>query len=378
MPLVLNRSFRGVAVSLMVLFSPIYFYKTLMALTGQPRIGLAAVFVYYLSVYVFKFLSNLWAEELSLKLGLKKQIYFGLAFSALSLWLLLASQTRPFWLFGASVFWGLATGFYWFGTHGLMVKLGRQRTFGKQLGILESVNTLFSLLVPFLGGLLISLAGYRALFGVSLLFILASALSLWPLKEVKTGHDTDFGEVWKLFKTHRRAFLTYAGGQASGVIYAVVMPLYLFLILQKELSLGGFFSLSMILVALINLLIGRWVDFRGKKGLMVYGSLFQFFIWLVRSLTKSVSVLFTLDVADQVSGRMVSLPLGVLSYQKAVDGHSTGRALLFRELAITLGGLFTFALLIVWVWLKIDLEHVFWVAAGASLLPLLIADRKHR
>lgn len=371
LPLFLSQSFRLVAVTLLSLFSSIYIYKTLFSLTGQTKIAFSAVFIYFLSVYGFKFISNLFAEELSLRVGLKKQIYFGLIFSVICLWILFLSLKWPFLLFLASPFWGLSIGFYWFGCHGMMVKLGEGTAFGKELGILGLISTLFLLGVPFFGGVLIGWAGYQALFAASLIFMLLSSLSIWSMKEEKTRHDTCVTEVFQLFRAHKRAFLAYVGNSMGATIYGIIIPLYLFLILGKELPLGGFFSLSMAVVATINLFIGRWVDVRGKKGLIVYGSILQVLVWSARMLSKGVGILFTLDIFDRVTGEMVGIPLNVISYEKAIEDHSTGRAVLFRELAITIGAILTCGLLIIWVWLGIDLKWTFVIGALSSILPIL-------
>jgi len=256
-----------------------------------------------------------------------------------------------------------------------MAKTGRVGDFGKEIGMAGIISTIFSLGVPFFGGVLISLAGYKALFGVSLFFVGLAALSIKPMKEEKTRHDTNFFEVLKLLRTHKKMFLAYMGNSAAGTIYRWVFPLYLFLILKKEFSLGEFFSLSMILVALINLMIGRWVDIKGKKGVLIYGSVISFLVWVGRWLTRNVVGLFTLDVTDRLTGGMTAIPLGVLTYEKALDGHSTGRAVLFRELAIISGAIFACILLIFLALLEIELKFSFLAAAFFSLLPLLIVGK---
>jgi len=167
LPLFLNQSLRDMAISLLSLFSSIYIYKTLFSLTNQYNIALLSVFIFFLVLDGFKLISNLFAEELSLRLGLKKQIYFGLLFLALCLSILVLSLKWPLLLFFASPFWGLSAGFYWFGRHGLMVKIGREEAFGKELGMMAVIRALLLMGVPFFGGVLIKLAGYKALFGAS-------------------------------------------------------------------------------------------------------------------------------------------------------------------------------------------------------------------
>ena len=113
-----------------------------------------------------------------------------------------------------------------------------------------------------------------------------------------------------------------------------------------------------------------------QKKLIVYGSVVQAFVWLARIFTKSVGVFFSLDVADRVTDTMVAIPLQVSTYSKALLGRSTGRAVLFRELGYTLGGLITCVLLIGWVLLGLELKSFFLVAVVASFLPVFSVERR--
>ena len=375
-PLAMSQTFRGVAVSLLALFSSIYIYKTYFEISGQVKVAYLGVFIYFLGLYVLKFFANLFAEEISLRLGLKKPMYLGLISFVICFILMYLSSFVPWLIFLASLFWGMATGFYWFSSHGLMVKLGRSGHFGKESGLINLITTLPLVFVPFLGGVLIEYIGYHGLFVTALIFILLAFLTLVRIEEVKTRHDTDVFEVFKLFKSHKRALLAYVGDNIAATAYAVTIPLYLYLILKQEIALGGFLSLSMIIVALLNLLIGRWVDVRGNRGLIVYGSVVQAFVWLARIFTESVGTFFSLDVADRVTDTMVGIPLQVTTYNKALLGHSTGRAVLFRELSYTLGGLVTCLLLIGWVLLGLELKLFFIVAALASFLPIFSLEKR--
>ncbi len=372
-PLFLNQSFRAVAVSLFSLFSSVYIYKTIFSLFGQEKLALLAVFSFFLCVSLFKLISNLFAEEWALKMGLKKQIYLGLTLLIFSFLFLLFSFKWPLLLFFASPFLGLAAGFYWFGRLGLMAKIGQEKAFGKALGTVGAIRIIFLLAVPFLGGVLINFAGYPALFIACLFFVFLSFFSLKSVREKKTHYDTNLSEVFRLFKTHKKMFLAYLGDSVGLTIYGVVIPLYLFLILKKELSLGEFFSLSMILVALINLLIGRWVDLKGKKGLIGFGAVFSSLVWLGRLLTFDIGPLFIFDIVDRITSGMTGIPLEVLTYEKALDGHATGRAVLFREIAVVIGSCFACGFLILLVLLGIELRFSFLAASLFSLLPILVA-----
>lgn len=372
-PLFLNESCRAMAVSLIGLFSSIFVYKRLILLLEEEKLAFLGVFLYFLVAYLFKFISCLFAEELALRWGLKKQIYFGYLFLALSLGALFFSFTNPWFLLAAPIFLGLSNGFYWFGWHGLMVKTGLSKIFGTALGMSGMLTRIFLIGGPFLGGIAIALAGYPGLFLLIFLFVISGSLTLIKIREEKTHRDTSFWEVWSLFKSHRRTLLAYGGYSLATTIYATTFPLYLFLILKQELSLGGFFSLSMMLAALIDFLVGRWVDMRGRFGPLSLGSVVSFLAWLGRIASRNPSSLLVWDVTDRFAGETVGIPLGVLSYQKALDGHSTGRAILFREVALSLGSMMACLLVLGLIFFGGRLEHAFYLAALFSLSPLLVA-----
>jgi len=372
MPLFLSRSLRSLALSLSSLFASIFIYRSLLSVTARQDLALLAVFGFYLVLYSFKFIAMLCAEELSLKMGLKRQVHFGLLLLALCLLLLFFAQGRPYLFIFASPIWGLAAGFYWFGWHGLMIKSGRRDSYGKEIGLSGVVNAFLSAGTPVLGGLLISLSGYPTLFAVSLAFLLLSAVATRSVRGERTHYDTSLREVLTLFKTHKRITLAYVGEAASATIYSLAFPLFLFLILGGELALGEFLTLAGLLVALIGVVVGRWSDTRGRRAMIASGSAILFFVWLGRALTRAVGVLFILDVVDRIADKMVGIPLVAWTYEKALDGHSTGRAILFREVAVTSGAIFACLLLGAFVLCGVGFEVAFLAAAVFILLPLAV------
>ena len=363
LPLYLTQASRQFAISLLSLFSAIYIYKTFDSLTF--------VFLFFLLLHISKLLTNFLAEELSLKVGLKRQIYLGLSFFIFSIGFLFFSQKYSLLVFPAALFWGISAGFYWFGRLGLMAKLAENGHYGRVLGKQEIISLIPFLVSPVLGGALINWLGYGALFSVSLIFVIVSLFALRPLPEQKTHYDTSPAEILSLFKNHKRMFFSYFGDSAAATIYRVSFPLYLFLILKTELSIGEFFSLALILVAILNFFIGKFVDVRGKKGLIAFGSVFSFFIWLGRVMSKTVGFLFFLDVSDRAVEKMAAIPLEVLTYEKALEGGATGRAVLFREIAIEMGAIFVCFMLLILGNLRLS----FLLAAVLTLFPLSLLKK---
>jgi len=371
LPLFLTQSLRSVAVSLLGFFSAIFIYQKAFGLTSQKSKALLAVITFYLLLYIFKMAATCLAENGAQRFGLKKQIFIGHFLTILTLLAFFVSSQNFIFIWLAAVLWGLAIGFFWFGRLGLMLKMGQRDKFGRTLGWSGVVETTLLLGVPLLGGFLIHNFGYSALFLTACVFVGLAFLALWPIKEQKTHQDVRFGEILKLFSTHKRMMLAYFSSGARGALYSVALILYIYLILKKEMAFGIFFSASMVLVALANFATGSWLDKKGKENLVAFGSVISSFVWLGRFMVQAVTGLFILDVIDRVAGGMLGLPFEVLSYEKAIDGQSTGRALLFRETAITAGSIFGCLLLAGLIWLGMNLKFAFLAAMIFNLFPLL-------
>jgi len=363
--LFLSQGLRSLAVSFFSFFSAVYIYR-------QTN-SLAAVFNFFLILYIFKMIGVGLAENWALKFGLKKQMILGHFLTIVTGAFFALSQKMTFSIWLAAVCWGLAIGFFWFGRHGLLAKFGGKDSWGQASGWAGAIETLMVLAGPFLGGILINQFGYLGLFlGAIFLTILGMAV-LKPAPEEKTHKDVTFKEIFRLLLTHKKMALTYFSRGGIEAIYSGGLILYLFFLVKKEIALGGFFSLSLILAALVNLLIGRWVDKKGKKELIGLGAVVSFLVWTGRLFVKEIGGFLIFDVLERIGGIMLGIPLDVLSFQKAIDGGSTGRALLFRETAITAGSIFACLLLLLLSFLNLPLSFSFVFGSGLSLFPLLIA-----
>ncbi len=370
-----SQSFRSVAVSLLSLFSVVYIFKRLLALTGNESQSLIGVFIFTLVLYCFKLAGTSAAENFALKYGLKKQILLGHLLTGLALVLFTASQSNLLFLWLAEIAWGLAIGFFWYGRHGMMVKIGEVGKFGQAVGTAGLVENIFLLGAPFLGGVVVSLWGYTALFSLSLVFILLAFFALSPMEDQKTHQDVTLKEIVRLMLEKKRIAGAYLSIGLVDAIYAEGLILYVFLNIKGELGFGEFFSLSMVVVAIVSYLVCRLIDIRGKKIFIEWGSIFSGLVWLGYFISTGPKILFIFDVINRITMGMVGFPLEVLSFQKALDGHSTGRAILFRETAITLGSILGMLLLIGLILLGIPLKYIFLIAAPVALSRILIISK---
>ena len=373
-PLFLNESLQQVALTWLSIFSSLFIYQRVSE-AASDRFALASVFFCFSIFAIGKFLGSCLAEELSLKRGLKFQVGLGVILRGITFLFFVWSMRNVFFLIPAQIFWGLSAGTYWFGWHGLVGKLGRLGEYGRSLGAASLLRSVARFLAPIAGGMLISFGGYQLLFLIAVGLLFVALLPLFSLKGERTHQDTTPREVIKLFFNHKRAFLAYFSIGAVGTIGGTVFVLYLALILKKELLVGEFFSVSILLVAVAKFLLGKVVDWR-KKELITLGSLIRSGVWLGRCLSRSVPWLLGFNVANDLAIGMVSMPLDVLTLEKAIDGRSTGRAVLFREMASSLGNFIIGLILGIAAFGGAPLTFGFVLAIFLTLTPILVQVKK--
>jgi MFS family permease len=372
LPLFLSQSLRSAAISLVSFFSAIYIFKRGLEIFGNQKQAFLSVFLFFLILYIFKIVANSLAEDFSSNFGLKAVIILGNFFTILTIisFFLSSGNFHILWL--AAIYWGLAAGFFWFSRHVLVAKLCPEGRFGHALGTSLSLETIFSLMIPLLGGFLIAELGYQSLFLASLVIVLVSTIGFAFLKNQKTHHDINIKEILNLFRAHKKMTLAYVGTGLISSIYSEGLILFIFLSVKKELKLGIFLTFSMLLVALIDYLMCNLIDHREKKIFIAYGTILNSLAWCGRFLSNTYGLLFVFDIIGRISGGMVDYPMEIISYEKALDGGSTGRAILFREFAITLGSIIAIVLLALTILLNLPLKIVFLTAALAALSKLLI------
>lgn len=370
LPLFFNESLRGVAISWLSLFTSFFIYQNLLQVTSF-RLALAGVALFWTLFGVGQFLGNCFAENMSQSRGLKSLLYLGILLLGVTFILFDLVGSQFFLLLPAALTWGFSAATYWFGWRGMVGKLSTEGKYGRSFGTSALLRSLFDFVSPFIGGVIINFWGYRTLFGIAIVIMFFSLLALRFLREEKTHRDTRVVELFSLFLTHKRVFLTYFSQGVIGIIGSVCFILYLAIILEKELAMGGFFSASVFLVAIITFFIGKRIDQKKRKELVVVGSITRSLVWLGRLLTKNVPFLLGLNVANDLSVGMVDMPFSVRTLEKAVDGRSTGRAILFQEIAASLGQIITGIVLVFLTLLGFPLTTGFFLASLFALIPLL-------
>jgi hypothetical protein len=375
MPLFVSGIGRRAALTLLSLFSPVYVYMTMIQFGLTSSSAVLIVISYYILFLVFKFIGLIIAEDFSRAYGFKMTIWWSVIPFVFFVPSIIYASTYPFLFILSSLLWGIHAGFFWWGYHGYFIKTGSRDKFGMNLAEAGLMETVISVTIPLLGGVMVSIMGFNFLFVFAFLLMVLSLLYLGLDYDKKQRNDVTLGEIFRLIFKHKRVALGYIGSSIDGIIYSYIWPLFLFLFFGKLISVAFIVSLSMLIASLYALAVGGWVDKKGENMVMAIGTPIIFTAWLVKFFQRSIGVFILADSFWNFGQRMVSLPLNVLTYKKALD-YQTASAILFREINMTIGALIGLLATGLLVYFGKDLSGSFLVAALASLLPLVIVLKK--
>ena len=194
--------------------------------------------------------------------------------------------------------------------------------------------------------------------------------------EERQKHDVTLREVLALIIKHRSISAAYIGSGGEGLLYAAVWPLFLYFIFGQLVSLGEIVSLSILLASMFSLAIGEWVDRQGVRNVIRIGTPLVFISWLIRAINRSFSAFVFADSFWNFGERMVVYPLNALTYQKALEGKATAKAVLFREINLIFGALISMSLVMFFILLGFSLTSFIIIASVFSLLPLVAYFKK--
>lgn len=374
LPLFANATLRRVAVTLLGLFSPLYILQRSQEVGFSLNFAIVAVIFFFLILYLFKLLTLPLVENLGLKIGFKSILAFSSIPFVIFLTFLYLSQANYLFLIPSAVFWGIHAGFFWWGYHGSFVKTADQEYFGRETGVIQVLLTAASVIAPILGGFIVYQIGYQFLFILAGVIFLLAILVILPTPERAPRHDARIRKVWQIYKTHKRMAAAYIGWGGESGLYGIIWPIFLFLVLGQILTFGEIISAAILFASLINLLIGVRVDRLGSEPTLAWGAPLNFLSWLARIFARAPGLIIVVDTFYRVTEQMLTIPLDVLSYQKAIEG-GTGQALYFREISITFGAIFFLFLAAVLVFLNLPLWSTFVLASVGALMPLLIVRR---
>jgi len=354
--LYLNSAIRSIGVSMIGIFIPIYLIEL--------NYSLIEVILYYLIVRAVHGLMMIPVSAYASKYGTKRCISTSTIILILFFVLLYQLQNVAIPLGIVAIARGLHNAFFWYGYHSAFASYSDGKHRGEEVGFSRISETLFMVIGPVLGGLILTIANYNVLF-IIVGFILA--LSLIPLFITKDIHNPTKVNIKNIYKGRSiRSFLSYFGhGIESGVIITIWPIFVFFTIIGNYAVLGSISSLQFLFSLILTLIIAQLSDMH-RKSILKIGGFVNALIWIIRTGIKTVVQVFVIDSIYGLSKRSLTISFDATSYDKA-EQQNIAEHIVFREIVIQLGGVLLFSLLVIFP----NYSLSFILASGASLLYIL-------
>jgi len=324
--LYLSTAIKAFAGSFITIFVPIY----LLTLGFTLR----EVALFFLISFLIAFLFFSIGLKLNSKIGVKKVMTLGIILSIIYYLLLNSlSNGNINYLLVAFVF-GISTGIYWAGFHlefSRFCDKGKEASENSFLSIFSNIS---GALGPVIGAVVILETSFNILFIISSIFLLISIIPLFFTKNEKTKFKFSLKNLLKANKFEKA--VAYETTGFLGIVGGVFWPIFIFITLEKILSLGIIVSITTIFGAFFLFFVGKLSDKHEKKVLKT-GIISHSFSWVTRIFFISPIGIFLNNVYTNFSASLIGLPFSKIIYSKSKKSKDVSNYFLFGELHLLIG-----------------------------------------
>ncbi len=298
------------AVAAVSLFEPIYLWKI--------GFGIPEILLFYLSVYTLYFFILPLGAKIAQGKGFEHSILYSSPFLILYYLSLFAIPFSPWFIGVAVISFAIQKALYWPGYHGDFAVYSEDGERGKELSNLAIMMSLAAAVGPIAGGLLIYFFGFPTLFMIASAAILASNIPLFSTREEFTPKTFSYTSAYAnlIKKENRRPVFSYFG-YGEELIFMVLWPVFLFVILKNELSVGSLAAIATIMMMIVVLYIGKLTDQKNKRSVLKTGVFLSGASWLMRVFMVTPLGIFFADTITRIGRNITQVPLLTLTYDTA-------------------------------------------------------------
>ncbi len=370
--LYIMSAIRTFAISTIMIFIPIFLLKNNFSFI---EIGLYIVFCYLTSMFTCYL-----ALKLASKKGVKHCIIVSVPTTILFFLMLYNLVTinlaiGNFWtLLVLGITHSLAGSFYWMGFHLEFSKFSDVKKSAKQVGITNVVSTVFSILGPLFGAIIITTYSFNALFIIVMILMGVSFVPLLFSREYHEPFSFDFKEVLSKSKDHKNwPFIAEGIRDMSARIY---WPVLLYILAISLNQIGGIYAISNTGLVLVTLYLGKIINKKNKRKILTVGAFLNSTTLIIRTLFKTIAIIAIVQGAGGLTWAMVHIPFSSTYYNNCKK-KGIGYSVYFRELYLDMGRVIGSLILIILLLIvepKLALIITIIIGAFAGLVMTKIKD----
>ncbi len=339
--------------------------------------GLLLIALFYLVQRVIILIFSIPISKMILALGYQRVLSIGIVVNAIFLLLLYQSVHPGILLMGAAAAYGLSIVIFWPSYYSLLTRFAQKRHLGGNMGMIQVLVQLASVLTPALGGLLVVTYGYKALMIFGIVLLLAVIAVIYQLKLPREKDEVSWQEFreWLQDRTFVRLATAYAGRYFNDAAI-LLWPLFVFLLLGSIEKVGFLYSVSLFAALLISFSIGVYLDKnKTRKPFFASGGLLSL-IWIARMQVWNFWQVAILDSLDRLTANFHWLYFDVKSMKRG-KGSQALSFFVYREMIFSLAAILFWLIIALIFWLVPNpWSALFALAAIGVIMSLLIKEHR--
>ena len=352
--LYISMALRSFTIALIGIFVPIYLLNN--------GYSLFEVIIFSIVLNLSHIIFIVPAAKFCAKYGFKHSMFVSIPFLVLFFFMLYSIKIWPIYLVGA--IYGLNNAFYYMGYNVDFAKSSDKNKRGQEIGTAKIISSIFIVFGPLLGGIILTVFGFKILFTIAAILLFISIIPLFLTKDIHEPFKFNLKDA-KLFN-FKKDILPYMSYGAETGASSVFWPIIIyFTVLGSYKSLGLTNSLMLLCGLIFMYFTGKVVD-KNKRKVLRYGSLLNAIVWLARTLVITPIQVFMIDSIKGISQTLYEVPFLALSYDKAAKKRIIEYTI-FRELSIQFGRTVMFIVILLIGEIKLSL----FIGSLGSMLYLL-------
>ncbi|MDP2650150.1 MAG: MFS transporter [bacterium] len=364
-----SRILMRISLGALGVFIPVFFYK-------EYNYDLSVVIAIFVSVFSLYLLFVPLGTRLLAQWGTRRMIILGVFFAVLSISALYFFPQSPVYATIAYVFFtALYRTMYWVPYHVDLAHSLRRDERGRQLALLGNIAGVILVFVPLIGGVIITAAGFSAVFMFSVIVMLAALVPLWFMPDSYERYSWGYIESFAhLFSVNSRPlFLAHAANGAQGIAILVFWPIYVFMLLDERYTvLGIIATLTIAAVMLLRWLVGNLFDRWSERKVLVVGVIMATTGWVTKVFVQTPLQIFAADSYHNFGRTVNTLSFDAATYEQSADnGRYVDEYTTLKEMSQGIGRILMLLIMAVLV-AVFDLRVAFVLAALVALFMIVL------
>lgn len=367
--LYVGRIIMRTSFSLLGLFMPMFFFK-------EYGYNIQVVVVIYVSLFGLVLLLTPLSARLLNIFGTRKMILISIVFATLSIGTLYFFSSGPVY---ATLFYiGFAAIYkvlYWVPYQVDFAYALNKTMRGRQLAVLRNMASIVLVAVPAIGGVIISVSGFKVVFLIAMVIMIFSLIPLWHMRSTYERFSWGYLETFMhLFSRKNRAlFLAYSAGGVQGITSAVFWPVYIFMLLDQRFTILGIIaSLTIIFIIILRTIVGRLFDTWSHKRILLLGIVMASTGWITKLFVQTPFQVFAADSYHNFGRTVNSLSFDATTYEQLADnGTYVDEYTALKEMSLAIGRIVMLLLMSVLV-AYFDMRVAFLIAATVALFMFIV------